>query len=180
MVVLTQIDKNDSNLVGNPPSGKVFLLYHTDGAIYTRNSTGDFLLWSEPFNYLVSSGVLVESTLTPQDIFNDTQNYNVGTYKITITGAVNHNQGTNDVYVTATFDGANLDDTTNEIARLEPKDSTGTHGTSGSSQKYTVARQFVVDVTTAGNKTLLVQFGTDANGINSGAWGFVATIERIL
>lgn len=88
-----------------------------------------------------------------------------GTYRIGWSYRFNHNNNGND------FEGrVQLDNTTDiDFVKVEPKDSAGNFGGSGSSQRYVVSG-FKNVVLTAGVHTIDIDYRTDSGGINSAIW----------
>lgn len=117
-------------------------------------------------------------------VIQDTRNYEIGTYIIEPSFSFSRDDTGDDFIARCFFDGNSVNPVANEILQIEMKDSGGVFTVNGvftgTNQKDSYHNLFVVDVTTAGSKTLLLEFGGDDGGVEKNIWNAVIRVKRIV
>ena len=102
----------------------------------------------------------------------------IGKYEVQINFAWNYNAVNQDFVARCFFDGNNLGQ--NDIVlRREPKDAAGSVLGLASNQQLHYGRSYFVDVTTAGAKSVLFQFGSSSAGIEAACWDLYIKVFRV-
>jgi len=96
-----------------------------------------------------------------------------GEYRLGINYGWNHNSASNDFESEIRLNNVDL----GEIHKQEPKDATGTFGSSGSSQRHYVSRVFYV--TLSGSNNISLFFRSDTGGTASGIWDTSIELWRV-
>lgn len=176
-----------------PVPGNPYTVYFVrDGINYTQyitDSAGNYLseavssamVYGSELNVFVNNSVLTNTTTTAQDVINDTTtSLPIGKYKIKINYSWNSNSTQDDFESRLLFDGVSLDlDATGLIHKEEAKDSAGTANGTGSLQVLSFNKEFVVDVTASGAKTISLTFNSSKAGCMVSVWNCTIECYRI-
>lgn len=138
-------------------------------------------IYGSELNVFTNNSVIINGTTTQEDVINaTTSNLPVGTYEIEINYGWNHNSTQSDFQSFFLFDGSPLgENPTGLIHREEPKDSAGNFAGTGSLQQLSFYKKFIVNVTTAGTKSINLSFNTDMDGCLSSIFETIIKLKRI-
>tara|TARA_R110002020_G_scaffold464581_1_gene685376 strand:- start:395 stop:985 length:591 start_codon:yes stop_codon:yes gene_type:complete len=176
-----------------PVPGNPFTVYFVRDGLnhiqYITDASGTYLseavpsgtVYGSELNVFVNNSVLTNTTTTVQGIINSTTTFlPIGKYKIKINYSWNSNSTQDDFESRLLFDGSALDlDVTGLIHKEEAKDSAGTANGTGSLQVLSFNKEFVVDVTTTGTKTVLLTFNSSKVGCMVSVWNCTIECYRI-
>jgi len=135
----------------------------------------------ETFSSSAESNTSAPHTNWVTKISENTSSLVAGNYKITLSYGWNHNATNSDFESRLSFDGTVLGDVfgNGTTDKIEPKDSSGSGGSSGSSQQLSTSRTFILTGVTAGVKAIVFDFRSDDTSDLSTVWNAVIEIERI-
>ena len=160
------------------PNGMCYTFYGEDKAKYIVYDDGSVHFeWQPPIDILTNTSVVTSTANSRTNIQSQVIAQNVtfpstGQYDITISFGHNADANTSDCRVAAEFDGQPLmvnASGDNDILRIEPKDSAGTAGSTGSLQKDNYERTFTKDIA-AGNYFFALQVYPETNGVEASVW----------
>lgn len=98
-----------------------------------------------------------------------------GRYKLDWSYIWNHNSASNDHRVQITQDGTVVMD-----HQQEPKDSSGTFGSTGANQKHPESGFLYIDAAVAGSSIdIVVQHATSSGGVNSSTWDVRLALYKV-
>lgn len=155
--------------------GNYLTLKHPDFTIPSGTVFGSEL------NVFNSSAITSNSTDVFQDVINDTTtSLSVGKYAIKVSYSWNANCTQHDFESRLRVNGLSIvADTSGVIHREEPKDSGGQWNGTNSLQILHFSREYTIDFTTAGARTIELAFRSSKDNIMSSIWDVDIKIYRI-
>ncbi|PHS05104.1 MAG: hypothetical protein COA88_12850 [Kordia sp.] len=136
---------------------------------------------TETFSSSAESNTSAPHTNWVNKISVNTSSLVAGNYKITLNYGWNHNATNSDFESRLSFDGTILGDVfgNGTTDKIEPKDSSGSGGSSGSSQQLSASRTFILTGIAAGVKAIVFDFRSDDASDLSTVWDAIIEIKRI-
>jgi len=147
----------------------------TDGGLGVTDITLTMPVFGTEFQKAESAGVTTTTSTTfLNKITFITSSLPAGTYRIGVSYGWNHDSNRDDFEARITEDAVQL----GEIHKQEPKDSSGSFSTTGSSQRYYLNRTFYRTLT-SGSHTYDLAFRTDTGGVEASMWEAMIELWRV-